>query len=223
MSFYSTGSKTELQAINQILASVGQAPVTAIDTETITDQDGNPIVVVTNPDIALASDTLREVSREVQAEGWTFNIENDYPLIPDVNKKILFPANALQVDLSSNPMYASKYAYMDLVKRGNYLYERIGHTYDWEETIYCDIIWNRDWVELPPIIQDYTIAKTASIFSSRVVGDPNQYQILQQREAYTRAMALEYECNQGDYSYFGKPRSGSAYQSYQPFNTLQRY
>jgi len=225
MSFHTTGSKTELQAINQILASVGQAPVTAIDTETVIIKDtGEEIVVVTNPDIALARDTLIEVSREVQAEGWTFNVENDYQLVPDsVTNKILFPPGALQVDISSNPLYASAYGYVDVVKRGDYLYDRIGHTDIWEDSIYCDVVWLNDWLDLPPIIQDYIIARAASTFASRVIGDPQQYQILQQREAYTRAMALEYECNQGDFSYFGKPREGTAYQSYQPFKTLQRY
>ena len=73
MSYSTTGSKTELQAINQILASVGQAPVTTLETETVTTSDGSTVTVVTNPDVAIAYDTLLEVSREVQAEGWTFN------------------------------------------------------------------------------------------------------------------------------------------------------
>ena len=33
MAFPTTGSNTELQAVNQILASVGQAPVTTITTD----------------------------------------------------------------------------------------------------------------------------------------------------------------------------------------------
>jgi hypothetical protein len=91
MPFSTTGSKTELQAVNQILASVGQAPVTSIDTETITDQNGNPVTVVTNPDVAIAYSTLEEVSREVQAEGWTFNKEFNVQFIPDTNDEILWP------------------------------------------------------------------------------------------------------------------------------------
>jgi hypothetical protein len=58
--------------------------------------------------------------------------------------------------------------------------------------------------------------------SSRIIGDPNQYQMLQQKEAFARAMALEYETSQGDYTYFGAPKDGNYYQSYQPFHTLQR-
>jgi hypothetical protein len=58
--------------------------------------------------------------------------------------------------------------------------------------------------------------------SSRIIGDGNQYQMLLQKEAYARSMALEYECNQGDYTFFGSPKSGNYYQSYQPYHTLQR-
>ena len=224
MPYPSTGSKTELQAINQILASVGQAPVTTLDTDTVTTSDGQTVTVVTNPDIAIAYDTLQEVSREVQAEGWSFNKEYDYLLNPDsVTKYIEYPQNALQVDLSNNPRYASAYAYRDVVRRNDRLYDKINKTDTWDDSIYCDILWWRPWTDLPAPVQDYITARAAAIFASRVIGDPTQYQILQQKEAYTRAMALEYECNQGDYSFFGPPREGAAYQSYQPFKTLQRY
>ena len=224
MPYPSTGSKTELQAINQILASVGQAPVTTLDTETLTDSNGQTVTVVTNPDIAIAYDTLQEVSREVQAEGWSFNKEYDYLLTPDITTKyVVIPDNALQVDLSNNPRYASAYAYKDTIRRDGRLYDKIAHTDQWNDPIYCDILWWRPWTDLPAPVQDYITARAAAIFASRIIGDGTQYQILQQKEAYTRAMALEYECNQGDYSFFGPPREGAAYQSYQPFKTLQRY
>jgi hypothetical protein len=223
MPFSTTGSKTELQAVNQILASVGQAPVTSIDTETITDQNGNSVTVVTNPDVAIAYDTLEEVSREVQGEGWTFNKEFDYPFTPDNNNQIVWPNNVLQMDLSDNPKYASSYQEKDTVKRAGKLYDRRNHTYTWTETIYCDVVWVFTWEDLPSPIQDYITCRAAAIASSRLVGDSTQYQILQQKEAYARALALEYECNQGDYSMFGYPREGTFYQSYQPYNTLQRY
>ena len=223
MPFSTTGSKTELQAVNQILASVGQAPVTSIDTETITDQDGNSVTVVTNPDVAIAYDTLEEVSREVQGEGWTFNKEFDYPFTPNTSNEIVWPNNVLQMDLSDNPKYATSYREKDTVKRNGKLYDRMNHTYTWTDTIYCDVTWFFTWEDLPSPIQDYITCRAAAVASSRLVGDSTQYQILQQKEAYARAMALEYECNQGDYSMFGYPREGTFYQSYQPYNALQRY
>jgi hypothetical protein len=83
-------------------------------------------------------------------------------------------------------------------------------------------LWEFEYDNIPQPIQDYIVARAAAIASSRLVGDPNQYQILQQKEAYTRAMALEYDCNQGDHSFFGAPQSGNYYKSYSPFNTLIR-
>ena len=221
MLYSTTGSKTELQAVNQILASVGQAPVTAIDTETITDSNGNQVTIVSNPDVAIIYDTLWEVSREVQSEGWTFNKEFNYPFQPDSNGYINWPNNVLQLDISDDPQYVG-YRDVDAVKRNGKLYDRMNHKDKWTETIYCDVVWLFEWEDLPSPIQDYITCKAASIASSRLVGDGTQFQILQQKEAFARAMALEYECNQGDYSMFGFPRQGTYYQSYQPYNTLQR-
>ena len=76
----------ELAAVNQILGAVGQAPVTTLDQ--------------TNPDVAIAYDTLVEVNREIQSEGWVFNTEEEYPFNQDVNGEILIPDNILLLDLS---------------------------------------------------------------------------------------------------------------------------
>ena len=208
MTYPTTGSQTELQAINQILASVGQAPVTTLER--------------TNPDVAISWDTLMQVSREVQSEGWTFNREYDYPFVPNSDKEILIPANILQLDLSCNPGYMFRDKY-DTIQRNGKLYDRRGHTFEFDETIKCDVKWYFDWDDLPTPIKDYITSRSAAIVSSRITGDATQYQFLQQQEAYMRAMALEYEANQGDYSYFGFPRSGSNYVSYQPFKALQRF
>lgn len=203
MPFPTTNAQTELQAVNEILASVGQAPVTTLDQ--------------TNPDVAIAYDTLLQVSREVQAEGWTFNREYGYPFTPDNNNEIVIPSNILQIDLS--PEYRDK----DSVIRNGKLYDRTAHTYEWtDETVTCDVLWFFDWVDLPVPVKDYIVARAATIVSSRIVGDSTQYQMLQQREAYTRAMALEYECNQGNYTFFGHPRGENYYNSYEPYKALYR-
>jgi len=202
MPFPTTNAQTELQAVNEILASVGQAPVTTLDQ--------------TNPDVAIAYDTLIQVSREVQAEGWTYNVEYNYPFEPDTNNQILIPSNVLQLDLTT------EYRDKDVVRRSGKLYDRTAHSFEFTETMYCDVLWYFDWIDLPIPIQDYIVARSASIVSSRIVGDTNQYQMLQQREAYTRAMALEYECNQGDYTFFGHPRGANYYNSYEPYKALYR-
>ena len=202
MPFPTTNAKYELPAVNEILASVGQAPVTTLDQ--------------TNPDVAIAYDTLINVSREVQAEGWTFNTEYDYLFSPDSNKHIQIPNNILQLDLTDD------YRYQDSIRRDGKLYDKVNHTYEWEHEVRCDVVWFFDWVDLPKPIQDYIVARAATIVSSRIVGDGQQYQMLQQKEAYTRAFALEYECNQGDYTFFGHPKGGNFYNSYKPYQTLAR-
>ena len=170
----------------------------------------------TNPDVAIAYSTLLQVSQEVQAEGWSYNIEYDYEFTPDTNKEILIPNNVLQLDPST------EYGEMDVVRRNGKLYDKVAHTYEFEDKIKCDVVWLFDWVDLPIPIQDYIVARTATIVSSRIVGDTAQYQMLGQKEAYNRAMAIEYECNQGDYTFFGHPRGHNNYISYKPYHALYR-
>ena len=295
MPYSTTGSNTELQAVNQILASVGQAPVNSLTTEetfvlektdsfvgsisgtTLTTEEANipvgtyisgtgvtantsiatagvaqgttpetydytvnisqtvasttllksivsyKVETQTNPDVAIAYNTLQEVSREVQSEGWSFNTERNYDQFqPDAStRKIQIPNNVIQMDLSED--YVANLG-RNVVNRGGYVYDTIAHTNVWTttETLYFDVVWELDYEDLPQPIQAYIVARAAVIVSSRVIGDPNQYQMLQQKEAYTRAMALEYDCNQGDHSIFGAPEEGNYYKSYSPFNALIR-
>jgi len=174
----------------------------------------------TNPDVAIALNTLREVSREVQAEGWSFNKEYDYPITPDSNNEVNISNDILQMDL--NQTYTQNMN-RDSINRGGKLYDRTAHSYKWtDETLYVDITWEMSWGSIPEPIQAFIVARAASIVSSRIIGDPNQYQMLQQKEAFARSMALEYECNQGDYTFFGSPKGENYYQSYQPYHTLYR-
>ena len=206
MPFPTTNATQELPAINQILSSCGQAPVTTLDQ--------------TNPDVAVAYDTLLQVSREVQAEGWTFNKEYHYEFTPDTDDQILIPSNILQIKLTENSANMDK----DGVRRSGKLYDRHNHTYDWtDETVECDVVWEFDWVDLPQPIQDFIVARAATFVSQRIVGDTNQYEMLQQQEAYMRALALEYETQQGQFTFFGHPQGHTNYyQSYQPFHALSR-
>ena len=204
MAIPTTNAAQELPAINQILASVGQAPVTTLDQ--------------TNPDVAIAYDTLIQVSREIQSEGWTFNTEQDYPFTPDSNDEILIPSNVLQIDISDGTGNEE----MDVIRRKGKLYDKQEHSYTFTEELKCDVVWLFDWVDLPRPIQDYITSRAACFTVSRIVGDGQLYQMCMQKEAYCRAMALEYECNQGDYTFFGQPKDGNYYNSYKPYIALER-
>ena len=206
MPFPTTNATQELPAINQILSSCGQAPVTTLDT--------------TNPDVAIAYDTLLQVSREVQAEGWTFNKEYHIEFTPDTDGFIQIANNILQIKLTDN---AANREY-DGIRRSGKLYDRQHHTFKWtNSTVECDVVWEFDWVDLPQPVQDFITARAATLVSQRIVGDTEQYQMLQQQEAFARAMALEYETQQGQFTFFGHPQGQQDYyQSYQPFHALKR-
>ena len=76
MAFPTTNAAQELPAVNEILASIGQAPVSTLEQ--------------TNPDVAIAYDTLTNVSREVQSEGWIFNTEEYYEIAIDSTTCLLY-------------------------------------------------------------------------------------------------------------------------------------
>ena len=209
MPFPTTNSTQELPAINQILSSCGQAPVTTLDQ--------------TNPDVAIAYDTLLQVSREVQSEGWTFNSEYHYEMTRDASGEVAIPNNMIQIKLTEN----SANAEFDCIRRSGKLYDRQHHTYDLSDisgdNIECDIVWEFDWVDLPEPVQNYITARASTFVSQRIVGSTDQYSMLQQQEALARALALEYETQQGQFTFFGHPQGQqNYYQSYQPFQALQR-
>ena len=205
MPFPTYAVSTELDAVNQILSSVGQAPVTTLDLQ--------------NPEVAIVLNTLREVNKQVQAEGWIFNTERDYTLRPDsVTKEILYPTNALAIDTdltSSNSDY-------DVVRRSGKLYDRMNHTFTFEKDLKVNITWLFDFTDVPAAIQQYITARAAKMCATKMVGDREIYQLLTEQEGFTRAAAIEYECNQGDYSMFGFRNGEHYYTSYQPFTALQR-
>ena len=205
MPFRTYAVSTELDAVNQILSSVGQAPVTTLDLQ--------------NPEVSIVLNTLREVNKQVQAEGWIYNTEREYELVPDsTSKEILYPSNMLQIDTN---VEAHRNEY-DVVRRNGKLYDRLHHTYEFTENVKADVVWLFDFTDIPPAIQAYITARAARMCAVKMVGDRELQALLQEQEMMTRAAAIEYECNQGDYSMFGFQDGKHYYNSYQPFQALMR-
>ena len=205
MPFPTYAVSTELDAVNQILSSVGQAPVTTLDLQ--------------NPEVSIAVNTLREQSKQVQLEGWAFNTERSYELFRDSNtNEIVFPPSALALDANVEH-HQDKY---DLIKRNGKLYDKYKHSYTFNENIKADVLWFFDFQDLPSAIQEYVTAKAARMCATKMVGDPQLNALLQEQEATTKAAAIEEECQQGDYSMFGFQDGQNYYTSYQPFQALRR-
>ena len=198
---------TELDAVNQILSSVGQAPVTTLDMQ--------------NPETYTVLQTLRDVNRQLQSEGWTFNTEYRVKFEPDSDNKISIPYNVLQMD--ANPYkHNNKY---HMVRKDGKLYDTFWHRrlnakeFEFTEDIYCDVVYFYRFNDLPYAFQAHITAKAARIVATKLVGSQELVQLLAIDEQTTREALMEYETQQGDYSFFGGTNYTS---SYQPFQALNR-
>lgn len=204
----------QLAAVNELLQSIGQAPVSTLDTS--------------NPDVSIAWNTLVSTSRDVQSEGWTFNTEKHVQLTRSSATAtlnwILIADNELQVDLERDNI--ANLHHNGVIRSNSttrFLYDKAQHKKTWDYNPVATKIFYFDWETLPVPIQNYIIARAASICSSRITGDTTQYKMLKEREDFCRAQALEYETRQGDYSFFGIEAEDSGYRSYIPAQTLRRY
>ena len=196
-------TETELSSVNSILASIGQSPITTLNFE--------------NPEVSFVHNLLMETSQDVQNEGWVFNREEQYPLPILDNGTIPIANNMLRIDISDGQWLRTT----DVVKRDGKLYDKINHSYYFDKPIKADITWLFPFEDLPSVFKRYITAKAATRAATQMVGNPQLTQLLASQEALTRAGCMEYECNQGDYTFFGTP-DNTAYRSYQPYKTLAR-
>lgn len=144
---------TELDAINIMLATVGEAPVSDIDTN--------------NPEVGLAYITLRQVLREVCSEGWDFNFDHSYPLTPETNGEIPIPDNAIRLTVSR-----AYDAWAETTIREGKLYNKREYTSIFNGTVYVDVKWLIDFEDLPSPFQDYVAQRAARVFAGRSQANP---------------------------------------------------
>ena len=202
---------TELSSVNSILGAIGQSPVSKLY-----DQEGENLIFI-NPEISFIYNILQEVSRDVQNEGWVFNRENHYPICPDCDGYIHLPNNVLRLDVSEGQTIRTT----DVVRRDRKLYDKLHHTFEWNSCVYLDITWLFPYEDLPPVFKRYITHRSSGRAAAQLVSNPQLTQLLTTQEGYARAACMEYECNQGDYSFFGTP-DHTMYQSFQPFRSLMR-
>jgi hypothetical protein len=141
---------SKLEAINTMLTSIGEIPVSSITNAT------------TN-DVSIAIQILDHVSREVQARGWFFNTDINYSLTPNNNNQIELPANALRVEL------ADGYRRHDFVERNRKLYDRVNNTFTITNNIKVNIVFLLDFSELPEVARHYILVRASRIFQDRML------------------------------------------------------
>lgn len=142
---------TELEAVNECLANIGQSPVSSLSGDLGVDTQ-----------IALAY--VRSVSRELQSQGWYFNTEYNYPLNPNGDGDIIPPSNTLSIDTDADDRDR------DLIQRGTRMYDRENRTYTFTGPIRFRIVLGLPFEELPEAARRFIALRAARIFKNRVEG-----------------------------------------------------
>jgi len=172
--------QTELDAVNQMLWSIGQSPVNTL---------AAPI-----KDVQIARQSLHNVLREVLEEGWDFNSDDSYTLAQDVNGKVAIPADALKVDPTNpNKRFVERVDPTGSVRR---FYDKDNHTFVINDDVKVDIVWFFAYEALPQAARAYIAHKAGRVFQVGAVGTRILYEFTKEREVETRA-ALERSHLQG--------------------------
>lgn len=173
---------TELQAVNIMLSTIGESPINSLD--------GSSAVA----DSTIAREVLKEVSIQVQEEGWHFNIEKNFLLTPTNTGEIFLPSNCIQCD-------SSGYDYQrDVCVRGTRLYDREKHTYQFDAPIHVDMFLLLEFEELPQAARHYITIRSARVFQQRVVGSETLGNFTERDEMRARANLRKYEADTADYN-----------------------
>ena len=171
-----------------------------------------------NPEISFIYNLLTEVNKDIQNEGWIFNIERHVKKTPETDTGyISIPNNVLRYDLHDNLTHKTQ----DLVRRNGRLYDMVDHTDVFTADVYLDIVYLWPFTDLPNVFKRYITYRASVRAATQLVSNPQLVQLLQAQEVYARANCMEYECQQGDHSFFGLPHE-SVYKSYQPYTALRR-
>ncbi len=164
-SISTTAQISELDAVNSVLANIGQSPVNSLTENSV--------------DIGLAVRHLSGVSREVQMRGWSFNTDKEYVLSPNSDSKIDITSNILAVDVDK-----MDYPELDVVIRGLFLYNRFNRSFTFTGDIKADMTWFLAWDDLPPHAQNYMTVTAGIRMADDTESSPSSHKFGQEDQLH---------------------------------------
>ena len=171
----------KLEAINELLEAIGEAPVNAEADTGLVEAD-------------LAATRLDKVSRQVQKRGWHWNTLVDFELVPDTEDNINLPGSTMKVDTTG------KSACKDYVQRGLRLYDKENNTFTITDPVRVDIVLLLDFEELPESARDYITMRAARKFQERLFGSTELSQLDKDDEQKAWFDLLDAESDAADYN-----------------------
>ncbi len=157
---------TKLDAVNIMLFTIGEQPVSSLAESGLSD-------------VAIAKVVLAEISREVQSMGWNFNSDYEVELARDINNKIPVPGSAMRIDPSDTAK--------DYVDRGGFLWDRYNKQFTFTENVKADIVYLYDFEDIPETARYYIAIRAARIFQKRMLGDDSVEVFTEKEEQRAKA------------------------------------
>ena len=181
---------TELEAVNTILSTIGEAPLNTLS-------GSLPV------DGTIAKNVLSEVAREVQSQGWHFNTHINVTLTRNTDNKIPLATNVVRVEI--DPRKYSKGNY-NIVQRDSFLYNLAKN----EETFDKDfenatVVYLLPFNEIPEQAKRYITIRSARIFHDRTLGANTLHKFSQEDELKALSILKQAESLTGDYTIFDTP------------------
>ena len=171
---------TRLEAINTMLSCIGQAPLNTLE--------GSKSYFTIS-----AEKILDDEVKRFQLQGWDFNSEDNYPLVPDVNEEIIIPKNIVMVKLPST--LSNRY-----VVRDGKLYDKIKHSYKIPSVLKASVVFCFDFDELPEVAKEYAKMSAAYKFVKRELGSQAVCQYTQEDFSEARIALEQHELEIGNYT-----------------------
>ena len=175
MSHFTTVPVNELEAVNMLLAAVGEAAVSSLET-------------ATTVDVTQAKNLLSNINREVQQKGWHFNTEWDVVLSLDSDSRIPLGTTVLSI-YSPTKMTTIR------GREGSpFLYDLDNNTFTWTASINDAVtITLLDFEDIPQTARQYITTKAARIFQEEIIGQVSAETVNRQEEVEAYADLLDDE------------------------------
>ena len=194
-----------LEAINRVLQMMGEAPVNSLAGQYGLAQQ--------------AEEMLKDVSRKVQSDGWSFNTDYERDMTPDTNTKEI----SVGVNVSRVVVDPYNYPSLDVVQRGSRLYDRRANSYQFDDSFKADVTYMLEWEELPEHARQYIAVKAGRHLQESILGSSDLTRINLTVEAEARALFLEEETYVSQNNMLrGNPNHTSVFMTYMPSRALQR-
>ena len=164
---------TELEAVNILLAAIGEAAVSSLET-------------ATTVEVTQAKKLLSNVNRAAQQKGWHFNTEWDVVLTRDSDNRIPLSQSILSVYQPGQLMTIRG------MSGDMYAYDLDNNTFTWTKNLNNAVtITLLDFIDSPNTFRQYVTTRAARIFQEEIIGQVSAETVNRQEEAEAYADLLD--------------------------------